>query len=64
MNIWDLLILLLKLLWSIVCAGFSLLKTLTGVRNDIVAAALGITPFLAAILVFVFRKVKKLIANN
>lgn len=45
--------------WAIISSAFSLFKQLTGIRNDFWAAALGVSPFVASLIIFAFDRVKK-----
>lgn len=48
-----------SLLWTIISSTFSLYKQLSGIQNQFVAAALGVSPIVAGVLIFVFKRIKK-----
>ena len=56
---WDLIVGFGKLAWAIVSSVFLLYKQLSGIQNDILAAALGVSPFIVSILAFLIKKIKK-----
>lgn len=49
------------LLWALLKSSFSLYQQLSGIKNDFLAAALGVSPFVLTILVFVIKRIIKLI---
>ena len=57
---WDLIVGIGNLAWAIISSAFSLYKQLTGIQNNVLAAVLGISPLLAAFLVFCLKQIKKL----
>ena len=58
---WDFLVLVFKLLWAIICLIFNTYKQLTGIQNDIVAVLLGVSPIVASVLLFGYKKIAKLV---
>lgn len=60
---WELIIGFGKLAWAMVSSAFSLYKQLSGIQNDILAAALGVSPFLISILLFLLNRIKKCILD-
>lgn len=47
-----------KLMWVMLNSAFSLYKQLTGIQNDFLAAALGISPVVVFVSFFVIGKAK------
>lgn len=45
------------LMWAIISSAFTLYKTLTGIQNDFWATALGVSPFIAALFIFLIKKI-------
>jgi|LSQX01.3.fsa_nt_gb uncharacterized membrane protein len=60
---WDVIVGLGKLIWAMFSSAFSLYKQLTGIQNDILAAALGISPVLLTVLCFLLKSLKRLLGN-
>ena len=47
---WELIVGIGNLAWAMISSAFSLYKQLTGIQNDILAAALGISPIIITVL--------------
>ena len=55
---------LLSLAWTIGVAAFNLYKELIGVRNDILAVALGVSPFVVSLLFLIAGGLKRLLIQK
>lgn len=60
---WDLIVGIGKLAWAMISSAFLLYKQLTGIQNDILAAALGISPIALTILGFVIGRLVKFLKS-
>ena len=56
---WDLFVGLGNLVWAMISSAFLLYKQLTGIQNDILAVPLGVSPVIAALLIFCLKQLKK-----
>ena len=55
----DLLNALGGLIWTLIVASFNFYKELIGIRNNVLAVALGVSPFVAGLLFLAFGRLKQ-----
>ena len=60
---WDVIVGLGNLTWTMLSSAFSLYKQLIGIQNDVLAAALGISTVLLTIIRFLLKSLKQLFNN-
>ena len=58
---WELIVGIGNLAWAMISSAFSLYKQLTGIQNDILAAALGVSPIIITVLGFLAGRLIKFI---
>lgn len=61
---WELIIGLGKLTWAMVSSAFLLHKQLSGIQNDFLAAALGVSPIVITILGFLVGRLIKYVKST
>ena len=61
---WELIIGLGKLIWAMVSSAFLLYKQLSGIQNDFLAAALGVSPIVITILGFLVGRLIKYVKST
>lgn len=61
---WELIVGFGKLAWAMVSSAFLLYKQLSGIQNDILAAALGVSPIVITILGFLVGRLIKYVKST
>lgn len=61
---WELIVNIGNLIWTIICSTFLLHKQLTGIQNDILAAAVGVSPILITFIIILVKRLIKFVKDS